>query len=169
MTGNQELNGYKTTVLTHLEVPLNHAANSSWLRNRHLLGRGAASQISVAPLPHYSQALDRAMTSTMRLLPSWIYLAMIVIATAAICVTVNLRGHRQVSSAEQQFRLMQTEIEGLRKTNASLQSEVLRITTEPATIESAARARLGMVRPTDVVVPLQSRSATHLASLSFVR
>ena len=94
---------------------------------------------------------------------------MILIAAAAICLTVNFRGHTQLNSAERQFRQMETEIATLRRSNASLQTEVLRITTEPATIESAARARLGMVRPTDVVVPLQSRSATNLASLSFVR
>lgn len=64
---------------------------------------------------------------------------------------------------------METEITALRRANASLQNEVIRITTEPAHIESVARERLGMVRPTDVVVPLQTRSATNLASLSFVR
>ena len=94
---------------------------------------------------------------------------MIIIAAAAICLTVNFRGHNERNSAERQFHQMETEIATLRRANASLQTEVFRITTEPATIESAARARLGMVRPTDVVVPLQSRSATNLASLSFVR
>lgn len=94
---------------------------------------------------------------------------MILVAAAATCLTVNFRGHTQLNSAEHQFRQMEMEITALRRANASLQTEVLRITTEPATIESAARARLGMVRPTDVVVPLQSRSATNLASISFVR
>jgi cell division protein FtsB len=94
---------------------------------------------------------------------------MIVIATAAICVTVNFRGLTQLNAAERQFHQMETEIATLSRINASLQTEVIRLTTEPETIESAARARLGMVRPSDVVVPLKSRSATNLASIYFVR
>ena len=133
------------------------------------MSRTAASQLAVGSFPQHSRTVERALANTVRLLPSWIYLAMIIIAAAAICVTVNFRGHTQLNAAERQFRQMETEIATLRRGNASLQTEVHRITTEPATIESAARARLGMVRPTDVVVPLQSRSATNLASISFVR
>ena len=133
------------------------------------MSRTAASQLAVGSLPQRSRTVERALANTVKLLPSWIYLAMIIIAAAAICVTVNFRGHTQLNAAERQFHQMETEIASLRRANASLQTEVLRITTEPATIESAARARLGMVRPSDVVVPLQSRSATNLASISFVR
>jgi cell division protein FtsB len=133
------------------------------------MSRTAASQLAVGSFPRPSRTVEHALSNTIRLFPSWIYLAMIVVAAAAICVTVNLRGHTQLDAAEQQFRQMESEIATLHRTNASLQTEVLRITTEPATIESAARTRLGMVRPTDVVVPLQTRSATNLASISFVR
>jgi cell division protein FtsB len=133
------------------------------------MSRTAASQIAVGSFSQPSRTVERALANTVRMLPSWIYLAMIIIAAAAICVTVNFRGHTQLSAAERQFHQMQTEIANLGRANASIETEVLRITTEPASIESAARARLGMVRPTDVVVPLQSRSATNLASISFVR
>lgn len=133
------------------------------------MARTAASPLGVGSFPQNSRTVQRAFSNTVKLFPSWIYLAMIVIAAAAICVTVNFRGHTQLDSAARQFHQMKTEIATLRRENASLQTEVLRITTEPATIESAARARLGMVRPSDVVVPLQSRSATNLASISFVR
>ena len=133
------------------------------------MSRTAASQFAVGALPQPSQTVERALANTVKLLPSWIYLAMIIIAAAAICVTVNFRGHTQLNAAEQQFRQMETEIATLGRANASLETEVHRITTEPATIESAARARLGMVRPSDVVVPLKTRSATNLASISFVR
>jgi len=148
---------------------LNQAANYSWLRSRQLMARGATSQMPVGSFTNYSRPFDRAIANAITVLPSWIYLAMIVIATAAVCLTVNFRGHAQLSSAERQFHQMQTDIETLRRANTSLQIEVTRITTEPSMIESAARTRLGMVRPTDVVVPLHTRSATNLASLSFVR
>jgi cell division protein FtsB len=133
------------------------------------MSRSAASQLAVGSFPQHTQTVEHALSNTVRLLPSWIYLAMIIIATAAICLTVNFRGHAQMNAAEQQFHQMEMEILTLSRANASLQTEILRITTEPATIESAARTRLGMVRPTDVVVPLQSRSASNLASISFVR
>ena len=148
---------------------MNHPANSSWLNSRYLISRTSASQLAVGSFAQPSRTVERALANTVRLLPSWIYLAMIIIAAAAICVTVNFRGHTQLSAAERQFRQMETEIANLGRVNASLETEILRITTEPASIESAARARLGMVRPTDVVVPLQSRSAANLASISFVR
>ncbi len=148
---------------------MNHPANSSWLNSRHLMSRTAASQLAVGSFPQHSRTVERALANTVRVLPSWIYLAMIVIATAAICVTVNFRGHTQLNAAERQFHQMETEIATLSRLNASLQTEVIRLTTEPGTIESAARARLGMVRPSDVVVPLKSQSATNLASISFVR
>jgi cell division protein FtsB len=147
---------------------LNHAANSSWLRSRRLTASSATSQLPIGSIAQYSRSLNRTLVDTLTLPPSWIYLAMIVIATAAICLTANFRGHAQLNAAQTQFRQMETDIETLRRSNKSLHSEIFRITTEPSTIESAARARLGMVRPTDVVVPLQSRSA-NLASISFVR
>lgn len=148
---------------------MNHAANSSWLRSRQLMTMTTESPVTLGWLTRSPQMVDRAVTNAVTLLPSWVYLGMILVAAVGICLTVNYRGHNQLSSAERQFNQMRTEIDAFRRSNASLETEVLRITTEPASIESAARARLGMVRPTDVVVPLQSRSATNLASISFVR
>jgi cell division protein FtsB len=65
---------------------------------------------------------------------------------------------------------MTSEIDALRRSNASLQIEIHRITTDPETIESAARERLGMVRPNDIVVPIKEiRSVANFETLSFVR
>ena len=89
---------------------LNHPANSSWLNSRYLMSRTAASQLAVGSFPQHSRTVERALANTVRVLPSWIYLAMIIIAAAAICVTVNFRGHTQLSAAERQFHQMETEI-----------------------------------------------------------
>jgi len=94
---------------------------------------------------------------------------MILLAASAICVTVNLRGHAEARSAARQFEQLATDTDAMRKSNTQLELQVRQITTDPAIIESAARARLGMVRPTDIVVPIKSQSATNLATLSFVR
>jgi cell division protein FtsB len=94
---------------------------------------------------------------------------MILLAASAICVTVNLRGSAQAKSASRQLQQLTTDIDGMRKSNAQLERQVRQITSDPAIIESAARERLGMVRPTDIVVPIKSQSGTNLATLSFVR
>lgn len=94
---------------------------------------------------------------------------MILLAASAICLTVNLRGRAEARLAARQFEQVATDTDAMRKSNAQLELQVRQITTDPAIIESAARARLGMVRPTDIVVPIKSQSVTNLATLSFVR
>lgn len=94
---------------------------------------------------------------------------MILLAGVGVCSTVNLRARTQLQSAATQFSRTFDEIEFMRKSNLALQVEIRRMATEPAMIESAARSRLGMVRPTDIVVPIESQSSTNLATLSFVR
>lgn len=94
---------------------------------------------------------------------------MILVAAAGICLAVNVRGRSQARNAETQFRRLESEIILLKRSNASLQAEIVRVTTEPQAIESAARSRLGMVRPTEVIVPLQSRTGTNLATISLIR
>jgi len=94
---------------------------------------------------------------------------MILLAASGICITVNLRGNAEAKSAARQFEQLATDIATIRKSNAQLELQVRQITTEPAIIESAARTRLGMVRPTDIVVPIKSQSGTNLATLSFIR
>jgi cell division protein FtsB len=51
---------------------------------------------------------------------------------------------------------MNGEIDAVRRVNDSLRLEIRRMTNDPNIIESAARTRLGMVRPNDVVIPIES-------------
>ena len=94
---------------------------------------------------------------------------MIVLAGVAICSTVNFRASSERVASETQFSRLSSEVESLRATNGLLQTEIQRMNSDPAIIESAARARLGMVRPTDIVVPIAPVSGANLATLSFVR
>jgi cell division protein FtsB len=106
---------------------------------------------------------------TVAFVPSWIFLAMILMSAAGICATVVLRARTQFHVSQAQHSRMSSDIEVLRRSNAALQVEIRRMTTEPEAIESTARARLGMVRPTDIIVPVASKTSTNLATLSFVR
>jgi len=89
------------------------------------------------------------------IIPSWVVFGMILLATFAVCVTVNMRTRAKVHLAAQQFSVMQTDVETLRNINQSLKSEVDRLRTDPRAIELAARARLNMVRSNEYVVPVE--------------
>jgi len=70
-------------------------------------------------------------------------------------VTVNMRTRVKVQVAAQQLTAMQTDVEALRNVNQSLKTEVERLRTDPRTIETAARARLNMVRINEFVIPVE--------------
>jgi cell division protein FtsB len=88
------------------------------------------------------------------LIPSWVVFGMILLATLAVCVTVNMRTRVKFQVAQQQFSVMQNDVEALRNVNQSLKAEVEQLRTDPRAIESAARARLNMVRSNEYVVPV---------------
>lgn len=88
------------------------------------------------------------------IIPSWVVFGMILLATAAVCVTVNMRTRAKFQVAQQQFSVMQSDVETLRTINQSLKVEVEQLRTNPRAIESAARANLNMVRSNEYVVPV---------------
>jgi cell division protein FtsB len=148
---------------------LNQLGNTSWLSSRQLTQRIAVQQLPGVQLGQLSVPVVASARRAISFVPSWILLAMILMAGAAICTAVTLRARTQFRLSEAQYQRMSSDIESLRRTNIALQVEIHRMTTEPATIESAARERLGMVRPTDIVVPIESHATSNLAALSFVR
>jgi len=149
---------------------LNRVGNTYWLSNRQVTQRVAAQALPTLPVRELSRELIPATLGGLRLVPSWIFLAMILIATLGICSTVIIRSRAELKASSLQFDRMTSEIDAVRRSNASLQVEIRRMTSDPAMIESAARERLGMVRPTDIVVPMESvRSVSNFGTLSFVR
>lgn len=95
---------------------------------------------------------------------------MIVLASTAVCGTVILRARSEFQSSSIQRDRVVSELDSLRRTNSSLEREIRRLTNDSNTIELAARERLGMVMPSDIVVPVESKSsASSLRTLSFVR
>jgi cell division protein FtsB len=88
------------------------------------------------------------------IIPSWVVFGMILLATFAVCVTVNMRTRAKFQVASQQFSVMQTDVEALRTINESLKAEVEQLRKDPKAIESAARARLNMVRSNEYVIPV---------------
>ena len=146
-----------------------NGTNMEWLRNR-------APRYSVVAqaLPATTRESTRAIVIPairwLALVPSWTLLAMIILATTAVCATVifKARAEFEVSGTERQQML--SEIDSLGRANRSLELEIRRLTTDSHAIELAARQRLGMVMPSDVVVPIESlTSNSELRRISFVR
>lgn len=149
---------------------MNRIGNTYWLANRQLTQRVAPQALPHIPVRELSRELFPATLGWLRLVPSWIFLAMILIATLGICSTVVMRSRAELRASALQFDRMTSEIDAIRRTNASLQVEIHRMTNDPSMIESAARERLGMVRPNDIVLPMESvRPVSNFGTLSFVR
>lgn len=64
-----------------------------------------------------------------------------------------MRTRAEWTSASTQYQKLENEIEILRESNATLDVEINRLHSDPRAIESAARKRLNMVMPNEVVVP----------------
>jgi cell division protein FtsB len=89
------------------------------------------------------------------IIPSWVVFGMILLATFAVCVTVNVRTRAKVQIASQQFSAMQHDVDTLRNLNGALQSEVQHLRSDARTIEAAARANLNMIRSNEFIVPVE--------------
>ena len=137
---------------------MSKVANTYWvderIRSQRALPRSSGS---LASMQQISIDIIGTRTEVRRrggIIPSWVVFGMILLAIFAVCVTVNMRTNAKFQVAAQQFSVMQTDVEALRNVNQSLKAEVERLRNDPRTIESAARARLNMVRSNEYVVPL---------------
>jgi len=138
---------------------LNKAANTYWTDSRLDAQRPATRPLTLAtPARELTRELVGSRTEVRRrggLIPSWAVFTMIMLATFALCVTVTMRTHAEMRNAEQKFSQMSTEVQAISNTNDSLKREVNRLQDHNSrAIEDAARARLNMIRPNEIVVPV---------------
>ena len=137
---------------------MNKAANTYWTDSRLSAQRPAARPLTLAApaLEHSRENVGTRAEVRRRggLIPSWAVFTMIMLATFALCVTVTMRTHAEMCSAEQKFSQMRTEVQTLNNANESLKREAERLQNDPRAIEAAARARLNMVRANEFVVPV---------------
>jgi cell division protein FtsB len=137
---------------------MSKVANTYWVDERIRAQRVAPrTGGSLSSMQQISIDIIGSRTEVRRrggLVPSWVVFGMILLATFAVCVTVNMRTHARFQVAAQQFSTMESDVEALRNVNQSLKSEVERLRNDPRAIETAARARLNMVRRNEYVVPV---------------
>jgi cell division protein FtsB len=145
---------------------LNKGANTYWVDDR-LRAQRVAPRVLPA-LPQFSPAseISRDLIIGTRdeirrrggLVPAWVIVTMIVASTFALGLSVNVRSHKEVKEATQQFEAAVNEVAAMRETNAALAREVQLLQQgDVATIEAAARIQLGMVRPNEIVMPVDPR------------
>jgi len=89
------------------------------------------------------------------LIPSWVVFGMVMLAIAAVCITVNMRTRVKAQLAAVQFSSIEAEVQSLRNVNSTLKTEVEKLRTDPRTIEMAARSRLNMIRSNEYIVPVK--------------
>ena len=137
---------------------MSKVANTYWVDERIRSQQVSPRTSSLASVQQISMEIIGTRTEVRRrggIIPSWVVFGMILLATFAVCVTVNMRTRAKVHIAAQQLTVMQTDVEVLRSVNQSLKSELERLRTDPRTIELAARARLNMVRSNEFVIPVE--------------
>ena len=138
---------------------MSKVANTYWVDERIRSQRVAPrTNSSLASVQQISIEILGTRTEVRRrggVIPSWVVFGMILLATFAVCVTVNMRTRARVHVAAQQLSVMQSDVEVLHNINQSLKAEVQRLRTDPRTIEMAARARLNMVRSNEFVIPIE--------------
>jgi cell division protein FtsB len=135
---------------------LNSAGNTYWLSNRHGTQRAAAQSLPELSIREVSREFIPTAIRRLRLIPSWVILGMILLATLAICAAAITRTRSESKASLLQYQQMNADIDAARRANESLQVDIRSMTTDPNIIESVARTRLGMVRPNDVVIPIES-------------
>ena len=148
---------------------MNTASTTNWLNNRTL--QTVFAQSSAANF-RLGRKVGDLMTVGVRVtrVPFWAMFATVMLAATAVCATVILSSQNQLRVASNEYQRMTAQITSLRQSNQRLEGDVRRITSDTSAIEVAARERLGMVRPTDVVVPIESQISTFGAgTVSFVR
>lgn len=137
---------------------MSRAANTYWVDERIRSQRVSPRTNSLASVQQISMEIIGTRTEVRHrggIIPSWVVFGMILLATFAVCVTVNMRTRAKVQVAAQQLTAMQSDVEALRSVNQSLKSELDKLRTDPRTIELAARARLNMVRSNEFVIPVE--------------
>ncbi len=140
---------------------MNRVANSYWVDERiqgQRVSPRASAAMTMTSVQQVSLDIIGTKTEIRRrggLLPSWVIFGMILLATAAVCVTVNMRTRTKAQLAAVQLSTMESDVKSLREVNQTLKVEVQRLKTDPRTIELAARSRLNMMRNNEYLVPVE--------------
>ena len=138
---------------------MSRVINSYWvderIRAQRVVPRASSPFASVKDISEGIIGTPAEVRRRGGVIPAWVIFGMIILGTFAICVAVNMRTRTRMSLASQQYARLQTDVESLRSGNQSLRNEIEQLRTDPRTIEAAVRSRLNMVRPNEIVIPVE--------------
>jgi len=134
---------------------LNRVANTYWNDRRLIAQRPLQRTLTVPSFEAAARTRERERAARQRLFPSWAFFAMIMLAAFALCVSVNTRTYAELRAATAQHERVRAEVESLREGNAQLRAEIERLRTDPRAVERYARERLNMVRPNEIILPVE--------------
>ncbi|HYP50314.1 MAG TPA: septum formation initiator family protein [Pyrinomonadaceae bacterium] len=119
---------------------------------------GTSQRKTPVYLPGRAEARERiakrAAARQNKFIPNWIIFVFVVAITFALCVILNVKTRSEMQKELLDQQQLHTEIEQLQNFNSALADEVRRLQSDPATIERAARERLGMVGKNEQVLVL---------------
>lgn len=134
---------------------MNKVASSYWVDAR-FTARNSATHTFAPATTTGARAATRSRAKARRAnVSSFAVFGMVIVTMFALCLTVTLRTHAEAQTAASHHASVNAEVEALRDTNTELLRRVEQLRTDPRAIETAARERLGMVRPSDVIVPVE--------------
>lgn len=81
----------------------------------------------------------------------------VLLAAAALCVSVYWRTSTELKEARQEYAQIQTQVNQLMLDNHRLKQEINALMKNPEVIEQAAREELGLVRPGEIVIKLPEK------------
>lgn len=138
---------------------MSRVANTYWVDDRIRSQRALPRTTSTLPtVKELSIEIIGTRTEVRRrggIIPSWVILGMIMLATFGVCVTVTIRTHGEAGNASAQYSKMQQDVDALRRGNAVLKGEIRRLGSDARAIESAARSQLNMARANEIIVPVE--------------
>ncbi len=138
---------------------MSRVANTYWVDNRirsqRVLPRSGSTLPNVRALSIEIIGTRAEVRRRGGIIPSWVILGMIMLATLGFCVTVSMRSHGEMRAASAQYLRIQQDVDSLRRDNRALQIDIQRLRNDPKAIESAARLQLNMARANEIIVPVE--------------
>lgn len=138
---------------------MSRVANTYWIDERIKAQRVAPrSNSSLTSVQQISVEIIGTRSEVRRrggIIPAWVLFGMILLAVAAVCVTVNLRTRAKAQLAAVQLSSIESDVHALRDVNQAMRIEVEKLKKDPRTIELAARSRLNMVRRNEYLIPIE--------------
>ena len=109
-------------------------ANTYWVDERIKAQRVAHRAASLASVRDVSVDIIGSRADVRRrggVSPSGVVFGMVLLATLAVCITVNMRTRAKMLSSTEQYAIIQTDVDALRSANRALRDEINQLTNNP--------------------------------------